>query len=522
MTGTACDPGAPGWAGIDVSKVTRKGFRMNASISHGFVIRGIIMAGLLLVAAHGAWAAAAFRVPAGERQLFLDDVDIAKIENLTRMMHQPNKKGAVIRASKPTETIQTRTAPVWDPNAKLFKTWVSGTDEPYRTSPDGLHWEAGAKPNLRVRWAVYDAGEANPARRFKAFFRNSDFMGVSPDGVTWAKVKVKPIQSSDESNFSFDEKAHLFIATVKRGGPYGRAVAIATSKDFRNWDDYGVVFHADALDQELGRKRIEARLKAPNLKQTEYNYPEHYSVQVYNMGVFAYEGIFIGLPSMYHHTGKVPKGWEGFKKLNLSPYIQDCVDKYGDYTGFYTVQMVSSLDLKNWKRQGDREPFIETSPLGGGAYDLQTIIGPSEPVDRGDELWFYYTGIKQYAFVSSGEIPGYDDYRPYAGAICLAVLRKDGFVSLDAGDKEGTLLTKPFMLKGEKLFANFAGHKHGELRAELVGADGKVLAGAKPLKGDHMKGQFEWKQGALSALQGKEVSLRFTLRDGSLYSYWIE
>jgi hypothetical protein len=39
-----------------------------------------------------AWAAgSAFQVPAGQRQLFLDDVGIVKIENLTRTMHQPDK-----------------------------------------------------------------------------------------------------------------------------------------------------------------------------------------------------------------------------------------------------------------------------------------------------------------------------------------------------------------------------------------------------------------------------------------------
>jgi len=34
-----------------------------------------------------------FEVPAGQRQLFLDDRDIAKIDNLTRTMRRPAKKG---------------------------------------------------------------------------------------------------------------------------------------------------------------------------------------------------------------------------------------------------------------------------------------------------------------------------------------------------------------------------------------------------------------------------------------------
>lgn len=84
-------------------------------------------------------------------------------------------------------------------------------------------------------------------------------------------------------------------------------MAIATSRDFNTWNDYGVVFHADAEDQDIGRRVIEARLANPNLRQTEYNTPEHYSIQIYNMGVFLYEGIFIGMPTVFHHTGKVPK-----------------------------------------------------------------------------------------------------------------------------------------------------------------------------------------------------------------------
>jgi hypothetical protein len=74
-----------------------------------------------------------------------------------------------------------------------------------------------------------------------------------------------------------------------------------------------------------------------------------YSVQIYNMGVFRYEGLYIGLPSIYHHTGKVPPGWPGFNKLRLSPAMKDAVSKYGDYTGFYNIQLV--------QRKGDAALF---------------------------------------------------------------------------------------------------------------------------------------------------------------------
>ena len=177
--------------------------------------------------------------------------------------------------------------------------------------------------------------------------------------------------------------------------------------------------------------------------------------------------------------------------------------------------------LNTWKRLGDRRPFIKTSRLGAGAYDTQTIIGPSNAVVRGDELWFYYTGIKQYAFIAAGATPGYDDYFPDKGAVCLAVLRRDGFISLDAAKEKGTVLTDSFKLPGGKLFVNVDAFK-GELRVEALDENGKVLAVSKPVKGDLRRGEVKWQKGGIADLKGKAVSLRFTLRNASLYSYWIE
>ena len=483
-----------------------------------------VIAAVLLALSEGSLSVAAAeearRIPAGQRQLFLDDDAIAKIENLKRTLHQPEKRGAVIRSGNPSQTIQTRTAPVWDPEAKHFKLWVMSTDEPLRISTDGLHWTAGPRPNLRIDHAVYDPHDKDPARRFKAALLNEGF-AVSPDGVQWTKLDLPAIPSSDEGNFSYDPSEGLFIHSVKRGGPFGRSVAIATSRDFKTWRDYGVVFHADELDQGIGKRRIAERLANPMLKQTEYNTPEHYSVQIYNMGVFHYEGLYIGLPSIYHHTGKVPPGWPGFEKLRLSPAMKDAVGKYGDYTGFYNIQLVTSRDLVHWQRVAERQPFLEASPLGAGAYDIQTIIGPSGPVVRDDELWFYYTGIKHYAFVTSGNEPGYDDYYPDKGAICLAVLRRDGFVSLDAGEEPGTLLTKPFVLAGTTLHVNVDA-RAGELGVTVLGEDGQTVAVAEPVMGDQPRAALRWKSGDLDSVKDTTVSLRLSLRNARLYSFWAE
>ena len=512
----------------------------------------VVVIGSEMCAADGA-----FTVPAGERQLFLDDVGIAKIESLTRTMHQPAKKGAVIRPDyhSGVTSYQTRSAPMWDRDAKVFRYWLHGTPNDmgnvgslgtcsYVESKDGLFWSRpnlgqieyrGSRDNNYPRgspvYAVYDPTDPDPTRRFKSIKRKGRpgyhlLQPLASDGITWREVgKTLKVLVGDEDNFSFSPIDHLFIATLRHnGGPYGRAVDLATSKDFESWKHHGLIFHADKKDQEVGIRRTKERLADPTLKQTEYDVPSTYSVQVYNMGVFRYESLYIGLPSMYHQTGTVPPSWPGFKKMHLSPNIKDCVSKYGDHTGFYNVQLVCSrtMMLNTWKRLGDRQPFIKTSRLGAGAYDTQTIIGPSNAVVRGDELWFYYTGIRRYALISCGGEPGYDDYFPDAGAICLAVLRRDGFISLDAGTRKGTILTEPFKAPGGKLFVNVAGGKGGELRVEVLDEADKVLAVSAPLRGDSLRGEMKWQQGNIADLKGNAVSLRFTLHNAQFYSYWLE
>ncbi|MFP6767578.1 MAG: hypothetical protein VB859_05360, partial [Planctomycetaceae bacterium] len=69
-------------------------------------------------------ADSAFQVPAGQRQLFLDDVGIAKTENLERTMHPPDKNGAVIRPTPKEGGVLTLCAPIWIPEKKIYRIWL--------------------------------------------------------------------------------------------------------------------------------------------------------------------------------------------------------------------------------------------------------------------------------------------------------------------------------------------------------------------------------------------------------------
>src|SRR5207248_171211 len=137
-------------------------------------------------------ASDAIKVKPGQAQLFLDDFVIEKMEGLKRTMHQPAKRGAVIRSRQPGKTLQTRSAPAWDPGKRLYSLWVLGVDDTFWQSKDGLHWAPGGRPNLRTDLAVHDPVDRDPARRFKAALTNEGF-AASPDGINWTRLGVPKV-----------------------------------------------------------------------------------------------------------------------------------------------------------------------------------------------------------------------------------------------------------------------------------------------------------------------------------------
>lgn len=458
-----------------------------------------------------------FAVPLGQRQLFLDDYGVERLEGLSRTMHAASKKGAVIRCAGDEMFVQTRMAPIWDARAARYRLWsiiarVAGpTGSGYHESLDGISWSRPAlaragdssgrgyvyvRPaGARVECAVLNSLTAEPSRRYVGLtWLNGGAQPIASDGSEWRVLPVPPIPSSDEYNLSVDPMERIFVATVKRSGPNGRAVALSTSHDFDRWTTPEPIFHADETDQERARSVIRRHLDDPSLQQPLYNSPADHHADVYNMGVFRYEGLYLGMPSIFHHTGKIPAG---------------------NQDGFHHVQLACSRDLRRWQRLGDRAPFIAPSPVGPGVYDTMQCIGPSSPVPHGDELRFYYTGIRVRE--------GYQGQRDM-GAICLATLRRDGFVSLDAGPEEGALFTAPFRHPGGELHLNVDASGGAAIVEVLPAGDAPRLqpfTGA-PIRGNHPDARVTVPPGPAPPLTGALVRLRVRLHRARLYSYWFQ
>ena len=271
------------------------------------------------------------------------------------------------------------------------------------------------------------------------------------------------------------------------------------------------------------RARVEDRRYSPVLldpEPAESTEPRSaiatWSADVYDMAVFPYEGLWIGLPAIFYHTG-----------LDANKTNTD---------GFHEIQLAVSHDLLAWQRVADRQAFIAASPTAPGVFDRTQLLPTSMPIEHGNELWFYYTGMKwrdsAYSWRSdrtprprsewtAEEIADFD---AGSGAVCLAVLRRDGFVSLDAGTMPGQLLTQPLTVSADTLYLNLAAAGGAAQVAVLI--NGKPVAGfaaadCTPLAGDAVAMPVAWRGANLKQLRGKQVQLQVSLQGANLYALWL-
>ena len=475
----------------------------------------------------------------GVRQLFLDDFNLGALHRVRRKIHQPHKYegNPVIRADKPwekglgryaapgkiaaqSEVIQATSAPIWDPEKKVWKIWYGSREGTgFARSRDGIIWE---KPNLgkkkvqgsrnnnlvavvgehdgRVQHVIWDP-TGSKGERYKGLLIGSRGRKpvVSADGHEFTALDVPTIPSQDTSQLTYDERGEQFILTVKHRGPFGRSVFLCLSKDFRKWTEPELIFHADALDQKLGVARIREHMVNPRLYTPVFNEPSQYNTEIYKMPIFPYEDVYIGFPNYFESSGITP------------PH-------HNNQDGVNSAKLATSRDLRTWVKVGSRDVFLPVSELGEGVIDTAQVLPLSRPIQKGDELWIYYSGVDV-------RYPARGDYR---GAIHLARLRRDGFASFWADEDGGFVETRAVQFEGTRFFVN-ADASRGALRAEVLDERGrKVLEGwskevSRSVTTDQLGTELSWtgKQG-IEELRGKTVRFRFHLAKAHLFSFWIQ
>lgn len=447
--------------------------------------------------------------------LFVDDYLVEQSIGLTRRTHQPVKlpRPALGKAEAWHTQVQWALDVDRDPQTGLFKAWYNvrnpdgqpGVVFACAESRDGISWDrpylgllevGGTRRNNLIdaplgRFGMFLVDDRmrdpDPSRRFKlAYFSSGLAAAFSPDGLHFTPYNGNPLLPTeyDESppvptglgtvisdivDGCWDPIKREFLLgckAVRNGYPgkpaynaegYRRCVAMSASRDFIHWYRPRVIVTPD-----------------PNNGLEE----------------------FYGFEPMVR--GNLYLGFIRVLRDDLSP------DSTGPPLGIGWTEMITSRDGRNWTRY--QEKFIDRNP-NSGTWD-HAIAWFADCVTVGDRDYVYYGGYSQGHKVGDRQVG-------------LAILRKNGFVSRDAGSKGGALRTPLAQLPGDLMTVNAA--VRGELKVRVINGKGRAISGygwsdCEPIRGDSVAHPVKWKGG--SALPRFErVSLEFSLRDAELYGF---
>ncbi|MFH1738592.1 MAG: hypothetical protein ABIH23_06255 [bacterium] len=475
-----------------------------------------------------AFAEETFTVSRGVRQIFLDDAGIASMEGLVRVVHQPDRypNNPVLTPDTPWESrCQVYGTAYYDEALGRFRMWYlttprdrglkpldMGTHEraphttlaAYAESEDGIHW---IKPNLEIfpydgdrqnnllgfgRYncdgisGLHEPSDRDPKRRWKAVYWDHGsgdwevldgkpyakpgpfdgfYVAFSPDGIHWNSYKDNPVlrkYCDTNQNVVYDPNLKKYVAFSRFG--FGRKLARSESEDFLHWTEPQLVLECDEQD-------------GPN-------------TQIYGAGVDLYESLYLAMIWMYREGGD----------------------------GKIDTQLAVSRDGFHWTRVANRATWLalgdDDSWEGGMVRSVERIIR------RGDTLYIYYCGVHG---AHTGPMRETVE-RKYPTAIGLLTLRRDGFVSLQAEESEGILLTQPFSLPEGNLYLN-ANAESGSISTALCDSNGEPILGfeeSQTISGDTLQSAVKWKKEVPSELLGRQACLRISIRNADLYSYWWE
>ncbi|HUT94210.1 MAG TPA: hypothetical protein VMY37_32415 [Thermoguttaceae bacterium] len=337
----------------------------------------------------------AFQVSAGQRQLFLDDVGIERMDNIARTVHSPDRHAdnPLLSPDTPWERgCQVYGTAYYDETARHFKLWyLTGpkdrglkplklddceraphtTMAAYAESTDGVHWgkpklglfpydgdrqnnlpgigrfncegisvlhdPRDPDPNRRWKCVYWDHGsggwEVRDGRPFcKAGLKDGWYVAFSADGIRWKPYDGNPvIEKYCDTNQNVVYDPKLKKYVGFSRFGFGRRLARSESTDFLHWSEPTLVLECDAADGP--------------------------GTRIYGAGVDIYEGVYLAMIWIYREGGD----------------------------GKIDTQLATSRDGVHWTRVGQRETWLklgdDDSWEGGMVRSVERIIR------RGDQLY---------------------------------------------------------------------------------------------------------------------------------------
>lgn len=453
----------------------------------------------------------------------------SKQEGVERVFHTPAYYAGnpVLKADQKWELSATGdpyAAPfsggVWyDEVESKYKMWYSagggkkyGLITCYAVSEDGKHW---VKPVLDVVpgtnivdttehdcvSVLLDKFEQDAAKRYKMFvveFNTGASVSMqlkySADGIHWSKSKALSGELYDRCAAYYDPFRSKYVLSLKtiNGKKYRRSRCFLAHEDPEM-----LVSLSHRVYDNKSDKFIKYWFNAEDDDPQHPDFPE-IRPQIYNHEAMPYEGCLIG----YFTIWQGPEN-DACDRLNIQKRNEVLIGWSND--GFH------------WNREF-KQPFLPVSDdfKAWNAGNVQSTAG--NPLIVGDSLYFYISGRYNSKPVHDSNF-----------ATGLAILRRDGFVSLRAAMSEGCAVSDILLVNGGYFFVNAdVCNKKGLLLVELQDENGIPIPGftqkdcVAMKRINSTKYQITWNANQnLESLKGKIVRVKFYLRDADLYAFWF-
>lgn len=357
----------------------------------------------------------------------------------------------------------------------------------YAESTDGIHFtkpslglvefEGSKDNNILMLYAhgtgvFLDEQETDMSKRYKLLTKVEyndarSYMAVafSADGINFTGLTEWPQHNpaADSHNFVFrDVKTNKFVLLTRIWRNGVRICAKCESEDFINWSKPTEVLRGSGFENE-----------------------------VYSMPAFYYDGIYLGLASIYHNGDTTADNF-------------DNVDLELKYTA----------NLNAWDSVAQNQ-YIITRGEGkypDGEFDCGCIYAAA-PVIINNKIWIYYMG-------GNGQHTNFRET-----ALARGYLEKDKFAGYVQKNKEApaTVLTANFYVYGNELYILADIYDGGSLKVALGKKNGAVHAGfeaesCRLEKQEDGYYKITFKDKNIIELRTKPVSLHISFNNAKVYA----
>jgi hypothetical protein len=480
-----------------------------------------------------------------KKELFFDDREIEAVENLKKTMNKPcpASDGPVMVADQPWEGSSiSQSYVIYDTLQNKFRMWYRGYYQSADTQPvrgwagpalrgtgyscttcyaesdDGFEWKKpslgrvefnGSKDNnLAIQgWCsadlasmIFQPNHPVPEKRYRLYVwddlatpERHSIIGmttyVSSDGIDWKGYGWPNEWCSDPQPFCY----------VKHVGNYRYPYSIGPGECNSIFYDEKIGKYVNYCRCNNGSVRSVGRMESedgihwtPPVLVLSPDLKDPFRLQIYSVNAMRCGEFVLLMIHLYH--------------------MQDLT---------IDVQLAASRDGYNFTRVADREVFMDRGTAG--------LLYPATPFEHNGELWIY-ASLSKHAY-------GVDDNPT---DLMLYKMRPDGFVSFDAVDGEGSLVTRRMVWEHDELEVN-ADAKNGEFRVEIMDGNYNVEGGntfdevykgrgiegftgedCVPLTEDSLNHKVTFKNKDISELKGKYVQLRFYIKNAKFYSWEVK